>query len=752
MQTPESLSPEIAAQLAVELGLKPDEYEKVVEILSRVPSVTELYMYSLMWSEHCSYKHSRKALRMFPTKGDHVLQGPGENAGVISVGDGWAVAFKMESHNHPSAIEPYQGAATGVGGIIRDIFTMGARPIASLDSLRFGTLDKPRQRYLFEGAVAGIGGYGNCLGVPTVGGEVYFEEAYEGNCLINAMAIGLMREEDLTRAVGSGPGNLVLLIGSTTGRDGIGGASTLASQEFDEKAEDKRPSVQVGDPFEEKLLIEACLELLEAKLLVALGDCGAAGLTSSISEMASRGGVGVDIDASAVPQREDAMKAFEIMVSESQERMVAVVTPGDLEAAQAVCDKWGLRSTVIGAITDTGRFVVRMGDEVVADMPASTLAHDAPLYDPAMERPAYLDAVQAFDPVGSLEHPGGREALSATLLELLASPNICSRRWIWEQYDHQVMLNTVVLPGSDAAVLRIGDTGRGEMTTRGIAVSSDCNGRYCYLDPYTGAQAAFAEAARNVACSGGRPAAITDCLNFGNPEKPEVFWTFHESVRGLADACTAFGVPVISGNVSLYNESFGQAIYPTPTVGLVGVLDDIDYHCTMGFVAEGDAVVLLGRTKAELGGSEYLKVVHDMVAGRPPKIDLVDERLLVELLVTAIRTGIVRSAHDCSEGGLAVTLAESCIAGGVGARVDAGSTLPGAVALFAESQARAVVTVAPSHFDALKTLAATHATPCVRIGTVGGDRLVIGDHVDVSLGAMREVFETALERLVHPES
>lgn len=752
MQTPESLSPEIAAQLAVELGLKPDEYEKVVEILSRVPSVTELYMYSLMWSEHCSYKHSRKALRMFPTQGDHVLQGPGENAGVISVGDGWAVAFKMESHNHPSAIEPYQGAATGVGGIIRDIFTMGARPIASLDSLRFGTLDKPRQRYLFEGAVAGIGGYGNCLGVPTVGGEVYFEEAYEGNCLINAMAIGLMREEDLTRAVGSGPGNLVLLIGSTTGRDGIGGASTLASQEFDEKAEDKRPSVQVGDPFEEKLLIEACLELLEAKLLVALGDCGAAGLTSSISEMASRGGVGVDIDASAVPQREDAMKAFEIMVSESQERMVAVVTPGDLEAAQAVCDKWGLRSTVIGAITDTGRFVVRMGDEVVADMPASTLAHDAPLYDPAMERPAYLDAVQAFDPVGSLEHPGGREALSATLLELLASPNICSRRWIWEQYDHQVMLNTVVLPGSDAAVLRIGDTGRGEMTTRGIAVSSDCNGRYCYLDPYTGAQIAFAEAARNVACSGGRPAAITDCLNFGNPEKPEVFWTFHESVRGLADACTAFGVPVISGNVSLYNESFGQAIYPTPTVGLVGVLDDIDYHCTMGFVAEGDAVVLLGRTKAELGGSEYLKVVHDMVAGRPPKIDLVDERLLVELLVTAIRTGIVRSAHDCSEGGLAVTLAESCIAGGVGARIDLRGELPGAVALFSESQGRAIVTVAPAHFDALKTLAATHATPCVRIGTVGGDRLVIGDHVDVSLGAMREVFETALERLVHPES
>jgi phosphoribosylformylglycinamidine synthase len=748
--TPEMLPAEIASKLAVELGLKLDEYEKVVEILGRIPSVTELYMYSLMWSEHCSYKHSRAALRMFPTQGSHVLQGPGENAGVISVGDGWAVAFKMESHNHPSAIEPYQGAATGVGGIIRDIFTMGARPIASLNSLRFGTLDKPRQRYLFEGAVAGIGGYGNCLGVPTVGGEVYFEEAYEGNCLINAMAIGLMREENLTRAVAAGVGNLVLLIGSTTGRDGIGGASTLASQEFDEKAEDKRPSVQVGDPFEEKLLIEACLELLDAKLLVALGDLGAAGLTSSASEMASRGGVGLDIDVTKVPQREDAMKPFEIMVSESQERMLAVVMPENLVAAQAVCDKWGLRSTVIGEVTDTGRFVVREGEAVVADMPAATLAHDAPIYDPAAERPVYLDEVQAFDPM-TLAHPVGREALSATLLALLASPNICSRRWIWEQYDHQVMLNTVVLPGSDAAVLRIGDTGRGEMTSRGIAASTDCNGRYCYLDPYSGAQLAFAEAARNVACSGGRPAAITDCLNFGNPEKPEVFWTFRESVRGLADACTAFGVPVISGNVSFYNESFGSPIYPTPTVGLVGVLDDIEDHCTLAFKSDGDAVVLIGRTKPELGGSEYLKVVHGMVSGRPPKVDLVDERLLGELLVTAIRTGIVRSAHDCAEGGLAVALAECCIAGGIGARVGTADVTPGVVALFSESQGRAIVTVRPEHYDAFKTLAATHGTPCARIGTVGGDRLVIGEYADVSLGDMRNAYDPTLERLVHGE-
>ncbi len=747
----QDLSPELAPQLAVELGLKPEEYEKVVEILGRIPTITELYMYSLMWSEHCSYKHSKKALGMFPTTGEHVLQGPGENAGVIGVGDGWAVAFKMESHNHPSAIEPYQGAATGVGGIIRDIFTMGARPIASLDSLRFGTLDKPRQRYLFEGAVAGIGGYGNCLGVPTVGGEVYFEEAYEGNCLINAMAIGLMREEDLTRAVAAGPGNLVVLIGSTTGRDGIGGASTLASQEFDERAEDKRPSVQVGDPFEEKLLIEACLELLDRRLLVGLGDLGAAGLTSSASEMASRGGVGLDIDVTKIPAREEAMKPFEYMVSESQERMLAVVTPENLDAVHETCERWGLRSTVIGEVTDTGRFVVREGEGVVADMPAATLAHDAPVYDPAKERPAYLDEVQAFDPM-SLEHPDTVQGLSESLLRVLASPNICSRHWIWEQYDHQVMLNTVVVPGSDAAVLRIGNTGRGETTERGIAVSSDCNGRYCYLDPYMGAQIAFAEAARNVACSGGRAAAITDCLNFGNPEKPEVFWTFYESVRGLSDACVAFGVPVISGNVSFYNESFGQPIYPTPTVGLVGVLDDVSAHCTMDFKRDGDAIVLLGHTKSELGGSEYLKVVHDMVAGRPPRVDLVSERLLSELLVTAIGTGIIHSAHDCSEGGLGIALAECCIAGGTGATVDLGERLPGVAALFSETQGRAVVTVAPEHFDALKMLAATHATPCTRIGTVGGDRLNVAGMAELSLAELREAYLPTLERLVHGQA
>jgi phosphoribosylformylglycinamidine synthase len=738
---PESLSPELAPKLAEQLGLKLDEYDKIVVILGRVPSVTELYMYSLMWSEHCSYKHSRKALRMFPTTGEHVLQGPGENAGVISVGDGWAVAFKMESHNHPSAIEPYQGAATGVGGIIRDIFTMGARPIASLNSLRFGTLDKPRQRYLFEGSVAGIGGYGNCLGVPTVGGEVYFDEAYEGNCLINAFSLGLMREENLTSATATGPGNLVLLIGSTTGRDGIGGASVLASQEFDERAEDKRPAVQVGDPFEEKLLIEACLELLDNKLLVGLGDCGAAGLTSSISEMADRGGAGVDIDVTKIPAREDAMLPFEFMVSESQERMVGVVTPDKLEAAQAICTKWGLRSTVIGVVTDTGRFVVRDGETVVADMPASTLANDAPIYDPAMVRPAYLDEVQAFDPM-TLDLPTDTTRLGEILLGLLASANICSRRWIWEQYDHQVILNTVVLPGGDAAVLRIGDEGRG------IAMSSDCNGRYCYLDPYVGAQIAFAEAARNVSASGGDPAAITDCLNFGSPEKPEVFWTFHEAIRGLSDACKFFGVPVISGNVSFYNESFGSPIYPTPTVGLVGLLDDVTKHATVAFEDDGDVIVLVGESLAELGGSEYLKIEHGLVSGRPPALELELERDVQAAVRDAIRAGLVKSAHDCSEGGIAVTLAESCMAGNIGADVHLEDELPPVAALFGETQSRIVITAADDDATALVALLLEHGVPYAVLGTVGGERLVIEDKLDVSVDDLRDAFEPALAALV----
>jgi len=749
----EDISNDLAARLAEELGLKSHEFERIVDLLGRTPSVTELYMYSLMWSEHCSYKHSRTALRMFSSQGPHVLQGPGENAGVISVGDGWAVAFKMESHNHPSAIEPYQGAATGVGGIIRDIFTMGARPIAILNSLRFGTLDKPRQRYLFEGAVAGIGGYGNCLGVPTVGGEVYFEEAYEGNCLINAMGIGLMREERLTRAAAAGAGNLLLLIGSTTGRDGIGGASVLASQEFDEAAEEKRPSVQVGDPFEEKILIEACLELLDEKLLIALGDLGAAGLTSSASEMASRGNAGLDIEVTCVPLRENAMKPYEIMVSESQERMLAVVTPENLARAHAVCEKWGLLSTVIGEVTDSGRFVVREAGKIVADIPASTLVDDAPVYQPEMRKPGYMDELQNFDPLTELDHPDDPVMLKETFLAVLSSPNVCSRRWIWEQYDHQVMLNTVILPGGDAAVLRIGDTGRGEMTNRGIAASSDCNGRYVYLDPYLGAQIALAEATRNVACVGAKPAAITDCLNFGSPEKPEVYWTFHESIRGLSDACKRWEIPVISGNVSFYNESFGKPVYPTPTVGVVGLLDDVSLRCTSEFKGEGDTVVLVGETLAELGGSEYLKVVFDTVAGAPPSLDLDLESRVQSAVREAIGGRLLLSAHDCSEGGIAIALAESCIAGGIGAEITLAGGLAPVVALFSESQSRIVVSAAQKDTDALLALLAGWQVPFSVLGKVGGDTLKIaspeGTLVSASIREMRDAYEPTLEALVH---
>lgn len=741
------LAPEVAPQLAVELGLKPNEYEHIVEILGRTPTVTELYMYSLMWSEHCSYKHSRLRLKNFPTTGPFVLQGPGENAGVISVGDGWAVAFKMESHNHPSAIEPYQGAATGVGGIIRDIFTMGARPIASIDSLRFGSLDKPRQRYLFEGAVAGIGGYGNCLGVPTVAGEVYFEDAYEGNCLINAMAIGLMREENLTRATASGVGNKVVLIGSTTGRDGIGGASVLASQEFDEGAESKRPAVQVGDPFEEKLLIEVCLELLDNKLLVALGDLGAAGLTSSASEMASRGGVGLDIDASKVPQRELNMKPFEIMVSESQERMLAVVEPEQLEQVMEVCARWGVLSTVIGEVTDTGNFVVRYGDEIHADMPALTLADDAPIYDPPMSRPAYLDELAAFDP-HTLTHPETPEELGDTLLKLLASPNICSRRWIWEQYDHQVRCNTVYLPGGDAAVIRIGDTGRGEMTNRGIAVSSDCNGRLVYLNPYRGAQIALAEASRNVACVGATPAAITDCLNFGSPEKPEVFWTFDQAVHGLADACRAFEVPVISGNVSFYNESFGQPIYPTPTVGLVGLLDDIDKRCTMEFKRSGDTLVLIGETLDELGGSEYLNTIHGVVAGEVPALDLEREAAVQRAVRRGIAEGVINAAHDCSDGGLAVTVAEMCVASKMGCEIQVYGEDPDVSLLFGESQSRVVVTIKPDLIDNFFDIMIDEELPYTIIGWTGGWRFKVEDKIDLSLDEITDVYMNSLEKIM----
>jgi phosphoribosylformylglycinamidine synthase subunit PurL len=776
------------AELYAELGLTRDEYERIREIQGGEPSHVELAVYSLMWSEHCGYKHSRPFLRRLPTGGERVLQGPGENAGIVDIGGGLAVAMKIESHNHPSAVEPYQGAATGVGGILRDIFTMGARPICSLDSLRFGEIaplpaqcrpcpdlppaeeaegispgvagavgdalgapppetpggaqpDYARQRYLFEQVVAGIGGYGNCMGIPTVAGEVYFEDAYRGNCLVNAMTVGLVRHEHIVRSRAAGVGNNIVLIGSRTGRDGIGGASVLASQEFDEKLEEKRPSVQVGDPFTEKKLLEACLELLKAGRFVALQDLGAAGITSSASEMAAKGEVGIDIHTDRVPLREAGMEPWEIMISESQERMLAVVTAGDWPAVEETCTRWDLDCTIVGEVTDTRRLRVFHRGEQVGDMPASALA-DAPIYEVAQERPAH----ESDHPLelGSFSRP---EAPSAEiLLDLLGSPNVASRRWVWEQYDHQVQLNTVQLPGGDAAVLRVKETGAG------LAVTTDGNGRHAYLDPYRGGKAAVAEAARNVSCTGAAPLAITNCLNFGNPEKGPIAWQLARAIEGMAEACEAFGIPVISGNVSLYNESFGQAIHPTPVVGMLGLMPDSDRHLRLAFAEEGDLVYLLGDAAPVLDGSEYQKRWWGRVEGRVPDVDLAAEVALQQVVRRAAEEGRLRSAHDCSDGGLAVALAESCLAGDIGARLDL-ELVPGRVAgrhdltLFGEAPTRVVVSLPADGAADLEQRCARAAVPAFYLGMVGGGELRLqlgGEAVEAGLPALREAYEGGL--------
>jgi len=712
-------------EAAVTLGLTADEYARICEIQGGEPTYVELAIYSLMWSEHCSYKHSRPILGRFPTSGPRILQGPGENAGIIDVGDGWAVAMKVESHNHPSAVEPFQGAATGVGGIVRDIFTMGARPCVSMDSLRFGELTEPRQRFLLDGVVGGIAHYGNCLGIPTVGGEIYFEPSYEGNCLVNAMAAGMIRTDGIVRAIASGVGNHVVLIGSKTGRDGIGGASVLASQEFDETLEEKRPSVQVGDPFTEKKLIEACLELIHRKLVVSMQDLGAAGLTSSSSEMASKGTVGLDIHADRVPLREADMEPWEIMISESQERMLAIVTEEQLADVREVCERWDLDCSVIGQVTDTKMLRIHWHGERVANIPARRLADESPVIRTPSVKPDYI--VDEPVAVSDAAYPQPTD-LGAALALLLAAPNIASKRWAWEQYDYIVQANTVQIPGSDAAVLRIKDS------PRGIAFSNDCNGRHCYLDPYRGAKAAVAEAARNLACAGALPVAVTDCLNFGNPEKGEIYWQFEQAVEGIAEACEALDTPVVSGNVSFYNESFGQAIYPTPMIGMLGVYDDVGVHIDDAFKDEGDVIVLLGAEAGWMDGSEYQKVAYGKVEGRVPDVDL---RLEVELqgkLRAAIEARLLKSAHDCAEGGLAVALAEGAIASGVtggtafadpdtpqareggagrwlGAEVDLGSAsiVTGAagrpdLALFGEAPTRVIVTVAPELLGPLEAV------------------------------------------------
>jgi phosphoribosylformylglycinamidine synthase II len=719
------------------LGLTDEEHDRIVGRLARDPTHAELAMYAAMWSEHCSYKSSKAHLRDLPTEGPAVLVGPGEDAGVVDVGDGTACVFKIESHSHPSAIEPYQGAATGVGGIVRDVLSMGARPVALLDPLRFGPLDEDRNRWLMAGVVAGIGGYGNCIGVPTVGGEVKFAAPHGPNPTINAMCVGLAPADRLVRARADGPGNVLLLIGPRTGRDGIGGVSVLASRTLGEGSAARRPSVQIADPFAEKLLIEACLELADAGLLVGLQDLGGAGLTCAVSESAARAGTGVEIDLDAVPLREPGMEPFEVLTSESQERMLAVVRPADADAVVAVCRRWGLETARLGTVTTDGRVRARAGGRVVADVPAASLADEGPVYRRPMAPSADLDDLQANDPTFA---PPPVEPGEAFRL-LLASPNVASKRWVWEQYDSIVQGNTVAGPGGDAAVIRL------EGTLRGIAVATDGNGRYGRLDPYLGGAHAVAEAARNVACVGGRPLAATNCLNFGNPERPDVMWAFHETIRGMADACRALGTPITGGNVSFYNESGESAIWPTPVVGMVGLLDDYRLRTGAAF-RPGSVIYLLGETFAELGGSEYAEVVLGSVSGRPPGFDPDRAAALVGFLTEAAGRDLLAAAHDCSDGGLAVALAECAMAGDCGFAVSLPADLPPHVDLFSESASRAVIAVDPSRVGAVEALAADREVPFARLGETGGPRMLFGDVFEASVSDARHLYESAIPNLM----
>ena len=701
-------SPEITSEIVAAHGITPDEYERVKQILGRSPNYTELGIFSVMWSEHCSYKSSRIHLRKFPTSGKRVVQGPGENAGVIDIGDGWVAAFKMESHNHPSFIEPYQGAATGVGGILRDIFTMGARPIASLDSLRFGELDAPRMRYLVDGVVRGISGYGNCIGIPTVGGETSFHSCYSGNILVNVFALGVAKAERIFKGVAEGVGNPVIYVGSKTGRDGIHGA-TMASAEFDEQSEQKRPTVQVGDPFTEKLLLEACLELMEHDFIVGIQDMGAAGLTSSSFEMAGRAGTGIRMHLDRVPLRESGMTPYEIMLSESQERMLIVARKGREQDVISIFDKWDLDVAVIGEVADDGFVRLFWHGEEVASIPVEPISTEAPVYERPAQRPAYLDSVAArFE----RESDPDRD-FTPELFSLLASPNLCSKKWIFEQYDTTVRTNTLARSEqADAAIIRVKGTGRS------LAITSDVNPVYCYLDPYEGGKQAVAEAARNIAASGGVPVAITDCLNFGSPERPETMWQFAECIRGISDACLALDTPVVSGNVSFYNETEGRGIYPTPTVGMVGIVEPEDDFAGLIFRRAGEAIVLLGASMDELGGSEYLQLTSPETMVAPPRVDLEKEKALIELLGELRKERLSRTVHDLANGGLAIALAESSM-GGVGCDVElAGHAddLDAAALLFGESQARAILSCDPEDSAAILRIAEKHAVPAFEMG------------------------------------
>ncbi|MBM7700010.1 phosphoribosylformylglycinamidine synthase subunit PurL [Kurthia huakuii] len=669
-------------RMYADLGMSDSEFALVESILGRLPNWTELGLFSVMWSEHCSYKNSKPVLRKFPTEGPQVLQGPGEGAGIVDIGDNQAVVFKMESHNHPSAIEPYQGAATGVGGIIRDVFSMGARPVAMLNSLRFGELDaSKRVKYLFEEVVAGIAGYGNCIGIPTVGGEIQFDPCYEGNPLVNAMCVGLINHEDIQKGIAAGVGNTVMYVGAKTGRDGIHGA-TFASEELTETSDENRPAVQVGDPFMEKLLLEACLELVKLDSLVGIQDMGAAGLTSSASEMASKAGSGIEMNLDLVPQRETGMTAYEMMLSESQERMLVVVKKGEEQPIVDLFAKYGLDAVSVGVVTDDKQFRLLHHGEVVADVPVDALAEDAPVYHKPSAVPAYFEEFQQM----KNEEPQVADH-KETLLALLQQPTIASKEWVYGQYDYQVRTSTVVAPGSDAAVIRV----RG--TNKGLAMTTDCNSRYIYLDPEVGGKIAVAEAARNIIASGGQPLAITDCLNFGNPEKPEIFWQIEKSADGISDACRVLNAPVIGGNVSLYNERSSEAIYPTPTIGMVGLVEDLAHVTTQEAKQAGDVIYVIGETATEFGGSELQKLTNGgKVFGLAPAIDLEVENAHQQSLLQAIKAGIVQSAHDVSEGGLAVAFAETVFGTEFGAEVEL--TGSATTALFSESQSRFIVTVA----------------------------------------------------------
>src|SRR5262245_56519028 len=695
-----------------------------------------------MWSEHCSYKSSRVWLRKLPTEGPQVIQGPGENAGVVDLGDGLAAAFKMESHNHPSYIEPYQGAATGVGGILRDVFTMGARPIASLNSLRFGDPSHPKTAWLLDGVVRGIGGYGNCIGVPTVGGEVAFDASYNGNCLVNAFTVGVLRAERIFKGTASGVGNPVIYVGSKTGRDGIHGA-TMASAEFDQESESKRPTVQVGDPFTEKLLLEACLELFQTDALVGIQDMGAAGLTSSSVEMAGRAGSGLEIDVAKVPRREEGMTPYEVMLSESQERMLVVAKRGREEDVLRIFHKWDLDAAVIGKVTDDGRVRILDNGKEVANLPVTPLTDGAPIYDRPTRRPPEQDALQAFDP---LSVPPGRDH-GETLLALLARPTIASKEWLIRQYDHTVRLGAVVRPGpADAAVVRV------ERSGKGLALAVDCNARFVYLDPFEGARLAVAECARNVSCVGGEPLGLTDCLNFGNPERPEIMWQFAEATRGISAACRELGVPVVSGNVSRYNETEGKAILPTPTVAIVGLLPDASATCTAVFQRAGDRVAVLGETHGQLGGSEWLLMTAGKIAGRPPGLDAEREKALQSVVRELVRRRKVVSAHDTSEGGLAVALAECCMADAdkrLGAQLSlpVGSVPPLAY-LFGEDASRVIISYAPEHEAEIAAACKAAGVPFASVGTVGGDRLAISGLVDLPVARLSDGWRRGIPSLM----